>query len=376
MSQRIYFDESGFTGNNLLNKNQTMFSYGSVATCDDEARDFVEYLIKKYGVQNGELKGRQLIKYNKGRKAISEIFDRFQGRIKVSLSNKKYALSGKFFEYIFEPCFSENNSLFYNINFHRFVANILYLEFIARGAGAEEIFLEFENLMRNSDQADLDSLFSTTVHHENSPIMVQIREFALSQKEAIKRELDSLPGDGIGKWILDLTDTALFSLLANWGLEYEQVTAICDDAKPLQHDQQLYNAMINREDKHFSHMGGEKHPITFNLSGPIQLVDSKTYHGVQLADAIAAASVYAVSEVSDKHANEWREFIPDIAIYGSLIPDSDYVDLNKYEVQRNAVVMLELHSRATKNQSLLDGMPEYIHMISQELIHNPLQINV
>jgi hypothetical protein len=376
MSQRIYFDESGFTGNNLLNKNQTMFSYGSVATCDDEARDFVEYLIKKYGVQNGELKGRQLIKYNKGRKAISEIFDRFQGRIKVSLSNKKYALSGKFFEYIFEPCFSENNSLFYDINFHRFVANILYFEFIARGAGAEEIFLEFENLMRNSDQADLDSLFSTTVHHENSPIMVQIREFALSQKEAIKRELDSLPGDGIGKWILDLTDTALFSLLANWGLEYEQVTAICDDAKPLQHDQQLYNAMINRENKHFSHMEGEKHPITFNLSGPIQLVDSKTYHGVQLADAIAAASVYAVSEVSDKYANEWREFIPDIAIYGSLIPDSDYVDLNKYEVQRNADVMLELHSRATKNQSLLDGMPEYIHMISQELIHNSLQINV
>ena len=61
MPQRIYFDESGFTGNNLLNPNQTMFSYGSVATCDDEARDFVEYLIKKYGVQNGELKGGKLI---------------------------------------------------------------------------------------------------------------------------------------------------------------------------------------------------------------------------------------------------------------------------------------------------------------------------
>tara|TARA_R110002074_G_scaffold310829_1_gene481654 strand:+ start:890 stop:2020 length:1131 start_codon:yes stop_codon:yes gene_type:complete len=375
MPQKIYFDESGFTGNNLLNNNQTMFSYGSVATCDDEARDFVEYLIKKYGVQNGELKGSKLIKYNKGRKAISEIFDIFQGRIKVSLSDKKYALSGKFFEYIFEPCFSENNSLFYNINFHRFIANILHLEFVARGAGAEEIFSDFEELMRNSDNPELESLFSTTVHPENSPIMVQIREFALCQKGAIKKELASLPGDGVAKWILDLTNTALFSLLANWGLEHEQLTAICDDAKPLQHDQQLYNAMINREDKHFSHMGGEKHPITFNLSGPIQLVDSKTYHGVQLADAVAAASIYAVSGASDKHAEEWKGIIPDIAIYGSLLPDYDYVDLNRYEVQRNAVVMLELHSRATKNQSLLDGMPEYINIITQELIHNPLQIN-
>jgi hypothetical protein len=58
------------------------------------------------------------------------------------------------------------------------------------------------------------------------------------------------------------------------------------------------------------------------------------------------------------------------------MPDYDHVDLDKYEVKRNAVVMLELHSRAMKNQSLLNGMPEYVHMISQELIYNQLQINV
>lgn len=373
MSQKIYFDESGFTGNNLLNPNQTMFSYGSVATCDEEAKDFVEYLIKKFGVQNGELKGSKLVRYNRGRKAISEIFNRFNGRIKVSLSNKKFALSGKFFEYIFEPCISENNSLFYGINFHRFIANILYLEFIARGAGAEELFVEFEELMRTDSLDRLNSLFSSSVHPENSPIMLQIREFALSQKDAIKKELESFPGDGAGKWVLDLTNTALFSLLATWGLEHEQLTAICDDAKPLQHNQQLYNGMINRTDKHFSHIGGEEQPITFNLSGPIQLVDSTTYHGIQLADAIAAASVYAASGATDKHANEWRELFPDIVIYGSLMPDFKHVDLSRYEVQRNAVTLLELHSRSINGQSLLDGMPEYLRTISQELIYNPLQ---
>lgn len=375
MPQKIYFDESGFTGNNLLSPHQTMFSYGSVACCDEEAKDFVEYLITKYGVQNGELKGANLIKYNKGRKAISEILKKFEGRIKISISNKKYALAAKFFEYIFEPCFSEINSLFYNINFHRFIANMLHMEFVARGAGAEEIFTEFEAIMRNTDQLDLDSLFSSTVHPENSPIMIQIREFAISQKDAIRKELDCLPGDGVGKWILDLTDTALFSLLANWGQEYEQLTAICDDAKPLRHDQQLYNAMINRKDKHFSRIAGEEQPITFNLSGPIQLVNSRVVHGVQLADAIAAASVYAVSGASDNHANQWKEIIPDIAIYGSLMPDYDHVDLNRYEVQRNAVVLLELHSRATKEQSLVEGMLEYVQMVSQQLIYRPLQIN-
>lgn len=373
MPQNIYFDESGFTGNNLLNSSQTVFSYASIASSDEEAKEFVEYLIDKYDIQNGELKGGKLVKYNKGRKAISEIFNRFEGRIKVFLSDKKYALAAKFFEYIFEPCISEKNSSFYNINFHRFIANILYVEFTARGAGAEEIFIEFERLMRSSDKADIELLFNSSIHSDSSPILVQIREFAVSQKEPILQELQTLPGDGIGKWILDLTDTALFSLLANWGVEHEQLTAVCDDAKPLHHDQNLYRAMIDRDDKVFSNVGGEEHPITFNLSGPIQLVDSKTCHGVQLADAIAAASVHAISGNSETHANEWKNIIPDITINGGMFPDIEHVDLEKHEVQRNALLMLELHSRATKKQSLIDGMPDYITLLTQALIHNPLR---
>ncbi len=134
---KIYFDESGFTGNNLLHPNQTIFSYGSVQVADDEAQQFVQSIIKKYNVQGGELKGKNLIKYNKGRRALSEILSHFNGRMKASVSEKKYALAAKFFEYIFEPPLQKNNLLFYKLDFHRFISNILYVEFIARGAGAE-----------------------------------------------------------------------------------------------------------------------------------------------------------------------------------------------------------------------------------------------
>ena len=80
-SQKIYFDESGFTGNNLIHPQQEIFAYASIATNDDEAKSFVNYLIKKYNVQYGELKGKNLIKYNKGRKLIDEIFSEFEGNI-------------------------------------------------------------------------------------------------------------------------------------------------------------------------------------------------------------------------------------------------------------------------------------------------------
>ncbi len=375
MSQKIYFDESGFTGNNLLSPNQEFFSYSSVATNDDEAKDFVEYLIKKYSIQNSELKGRQLVKSSKGRKAISEIMRKFRGRIKISLSNKKYALASKFFEYIFEPCISEQSSMFYDINFHRFIANILYIELATRGAGAEEILLEFESLMRSDEEVNLENIFSSSTHPENSPILVQIREFAENKKSSIKQELDSLADNGLDKWILDLTDSSLFTLLAAWGQEYEQLTAICDDAKPLHHDQQLYKVMINREDKKYLSIAGDDHPITFNLSGSIKLVASKTYHGIQLADTIAAASIFAITNNSDKHALKWRKYISEIIVPGSLFPDINYIDLSELEAQRNAVLLQELHSRSKEGIPLLEGMHEYIQFIGQQLMYNSIIMN-
>lgn len=372
MPQRIYFDESGFTGNNLLHPHQSLFAYASVATNDVEAKDFVERLIRKYGIQNGELKGSKLVKFNKGRKAIDEIFDYFEGRLKVSISNKKFALACKFFEYIFEPCFSDINSLFYKIGFHRFIANILYVEFVARGAGAEEIFSEFEELMRTRDETKLLGIFSSSVHPENSPIITQIREFAQFRASDIREELSSLSDVGVGKWILDLTHTALFTLLANWGAEFDVLTAVCDPSKPLQHEHSLFDAMIGRKDQLFSDAFGEKHPVTFNLSGAIEFLDSKTTHGIQIADAIAAASVYVFSGADDEHAKKWRLILPTIGHYGSIVPDLDEINLKDRRAQRNAIMLLELHSRAKKGVSITEGIPEYMHLVTQRLITHPM----
>ena len=94
-------------------------------------------IIKKYRIQNGEIKGGNLAKGRKGRRAIDEIMESLKGRIKVSISDKKYALAGKFFEYIFEPALQKNNIIFYNANFHKFISTILYLELLSRGSMAE-----------------------------------------------------------------------------------------------------------------------------------------------------------------------------------------------------------------------------------------------
>ena len=374
LAQKIYFDESGFTGNNLLNPDQKYFIYASVASDDQEAREFVENLISKYRIQGGELKGQRLVRFNRGRKAIDEILDHFGDRIKLSISDKKFALACKLFEYIFEPSFSEINSLFYRIDFHKFIANMLYIEFVARGAGAEDIFEEFEERMRTKDESRLDNIFSSSTHPENSPILVQIREFAQYRAEDVRKELQAIEDSGTRKWILDLTHSALFALLANWGTEHEEIVAVCDTSKPLQKDQRLFDVMVGREERVFSDAFGEPHPITFNLAEPVQLRDSKVSHGIQIADAVAAAGAYVFSGASDRYAMEWSDVIGRVGHYGSIVPDMDEVDIHSVKAQRNAVLLTELHSRAKAGRSLVKGMPEYVQIISRQLVATPIKL--
>lgn len=374
MSQKIYFDESGFTGNNLLHSRQNYFAYASVATDDSEARETVERIIRKYNIQGGELKGSKLVKFAKGRKAITEILDAFEGRIKVSVSDKKFALAAKFHEYIFEPCYSDISSLFYDVGFHRFIANVLYMEFITRGAGAEELFAEFEVLMREGNGQTLETIFSSSAVAEHSGTIRLIREFAQKRLQDIRGELASLANGETGKWVLDLTNSALFTLLANWGVEYEVITAVCDHSKPLQHNQELFTSMVGNTTRTFSELAGQQHPITFNLSGPVEFAASHEAHGIQIADAIAAAAVYVFSGGKDESADHWRQIIARHAHYGSVVPDMSEVKLELQRAQLNALLLQHLHQRAMQDMSIIEGMPQVISDITRRLRASPFSM--
>ena len=97
-----------------------------------------------------------------------------------------------------------------NISAQRKSENVILITL--DGARTQEIFGEFEELMRTRDENKLQKIFSSSVHPENSPIITHIREFAQFRSNDIREELSSLSNAGVGKWILDLTNTALFTL--------------------------------------------------------------------------------------------------------------------------------------------------------------------
>jgi hypothetical protein len=63
-----------------------------------------------------------------GRRAARFLFEKLVDRSITAVSDKRFSLAGKLYEYIFDPVV-EGNSALYNVGFHKCVTNLLYSQF-------------------------------------------------------------------------------------------------------------------------------------------------------------------------------------------------------------------------------------------------------
>lgn len=373
MELKIFCDESGFTGNRLLDKEQPIFTYASVLSTDEDAKNFVNYIIDKYNIQNGEIKSNKLLQYENGKKALDEIFEYLKdGRFKICICDKKYSIAGKFFEYIFEPSLANKNSIFYNLDFHRFITDGLHLALTLEDKPAEDLFDEFYTIVKEGVETPTMDLFQP-LSNSTHPLLDQIKTFSYYHKNSFINEMDGYLGNGSGKWLLDLTTTCLFSSLAQWGEKINSLDVYCDDSKPLNANQDIFNAMIGRiEKKSQIHEKLEiEQPITFNLKQPISMIDSKIAHGIQLADAIAGIFNFAYKNVKkdDPYAKKWMQKILDdkSALVTFLGGDFSNASILTFEGKRNWYILNLLTDKSKEKLNLLDGIENEILEIDRYL---------
>ncbi len=372
----LYFDESGFTGENLLHEEQTTFSYSSINIDPVEAESFVKETIEKHKIQNGELKAVKLIRRERGKRLIIDILEQFQDKIKISVHDKKFALSAKFFEYIFEPVIAQKSSIFYQLNFHKYIANSIYVSYISNDKLVVDMINIFEKLMREKSSNYLDELIllSTKEEYNNSKsynYIKKILSFIKIHKEVIYQEVLELPS-----WTVDLSITSLNALFSSWGELKQPIVAYCDKSKPIDEQKEIFDGMMGRTDIIYSPFFTDNHkpiPITYNLK-EINLVDSKEYHGVQIADIIATASSYSLKlyQQEDEFIKRVRSILLPKLVYGSVFPDFDEINLERLDVQLNAIIFEELFARSEEQTHILKNIESYILHTKNSLLLNPV----
>lgn len=364
--QHIYCDESGSTGNKLLDRNQPIFSFATIAISPEEAQECVDKIIFDFKVQGGELKASKLLSRPKGKEAITRVLELQHDCMRVSLYDKKYSLACNIFEYTFEPVLASYSSIFYSIDFNKFIATILYLHLVAKARFAEKIFEDFEILMRELSDESASFLFSAIRLPKEDGVLDLIRQFCFHNRRAIKDQLTSLRRHRIGKWVLDLTLTALVIHLGIWGEKHQQLEVYCDRTKTLEGSEDLFKTMIDREEKIYSFFDQEQ-AMTFNLIKDISLVNSHDHPGVQLADIAAGAIPFALQNPGDPEAKKWREYFPEI-LCRPVWPEKRYIDLAEVSVQRNMMLLQELVHRSERGLPLEEGLVEFLYSITNYLI--------
>jgi uncharacterized protein DUF3800 len=297
----IYCDEAGYTGYNLLEENQPYFVYAALNLEEAEAINFRNHLKKKYNLQ-GELKGRNLVRSNNGRKAIQELYESHVNNVRLVYHHKKYALACKYFEYVFEPALSNYNTFFYRQSFHRFISHLVYISFEASNKRAEDIFWAFQELLRGNNK---DGLFQLLKEKDlPNQLIALISEFTILQRNSVLNEITT---DGtIDFWVLDLAQTALYNLLCNWSEQVGGLSVICDVSQPLKDavNRNPLFSTLNADLKYWDPLGQGKMPLNFTLNEQIHFSSSGKCYGLQLAD-IFASSVYWTLNNPDDYLSKY-----------------------------------------------------------------------
>ena len=352
----ISCDESGFSGNDMLGSGQSHFSYASHDLSLDEAQVLLTEARAKFPVRMPELKASKLLKSKQGRALLLHVLGAMKGRYIATLYEKKLALACKWFEYIYEPILQENNSIFYENNLHRFVAMFIFMQMQRSGAHIDKLALEFETFMRTFDPSTAPTLFGSGEDRE--PLMEQILCFARGYNVGIVSEARSLHESGAGKWVLDLSITALFSHLATWGERHPQIEVICDDSKPLRALSSVTDGMINRTDEVYVTMGKRRVRLTWNMAGPVAFASSASHAGIQLADLVAGVACALPTGPSNPDLAPLAECALPHLHPDCILPDYDVLDLEGEEAPVNWMVLESLATRADAGVDPLDGMAQ------------------
>lgn len=126
----IYFDESGQTGEKLLDADQPFFSIGSTDLTQQEASAL---LAAHFPTYNGdELKFRKLFRRPSGRRALLSFagaVSQLEGRLFCYFVDKRFAMLVKMVDWLIEPLTSDRGYDWYKGDFGRRFCNMFYYAF-------------------------------------------------------------------------------------------------------------------------------------------------------------------------------------------------------------------------------------------------------
>jgi hypothetical protein len=304
----VAFDESGHSGENLLDRQQPIYALAGVCLDEGVANDFVAELLKDR--QATELKFTSLRKGSSGRRLVLDALKSehlvLENR-RLSVSEKGWFLAGKVIDLLVEPIIP-SSAVFYENGMHQLSADWLYFqaaeevgverwqEFLkvfvaaARGQGDDKQIVMAELAERLQE---IQGFEGTTTARVLAPVPASVDYLA-----------KHLSGPG-AKDQLEPALTALVGHLEAWSERLgEPFRVVHDDSKVIE----IWVEEIMRwSDPRIEPVSIESDVATFRLpllATNIEFATSETTPAIQLADILAGAVAWWLKDLTAGSEND------------------------------------------------------------------------
>jgi hypothetical protein len=356
----VYCAESGFSGPNLYHDNIAYFVYAGVAIEPDEAEAVLARLKGYYKRFQGEVKFSSLVKKDEGLGALDWLLKEYGEKAKVWFAHKKFATAGKFFEYVIEPIVTDLSQFFYFHDFHRFVANILYVGMLAQERRADELLSDLQHMVKERNTTGLKRLLGTNATTEEPhEALDNIAAIAVGYRDIVLEELGSIAAMGNpGVWMMDLTVAACITIARAHAEEHDSITIYCDDSKPLKEGLDTVARLASADLSPVLAPMGWNSGEPAKFAGPITLVKaSEKMAGVQIADLFAGMAREVLTNETGNPANRWRDAVwKEVILQNHVKPEPRYIDPSRAMTRVNGRVLAELAWRARAGENPIEGM--------------------
>lgn len=289
--EKLFFDESGYTGEDLLNREQPTFAYASTALPDGDAASLLSSCFAFS--RASELKHSRLSKSWRGQDAIVNFVQRASGSslpVNVYLAHKEYALLTYLTDFPIEELFHRSGLNFWEKGFNIALSNAMF--FGLRGADAPNVLTpilrDFQDLYNSREHGDWLKFYRGIENfYKKYPQYRSIMIYLLASCEILGYDYfrDMQPHT------CDLAFTAFLAIAMEWSeMTSCKFDVIHDSSSQLAKQEWLWSAVFSTYMAPFVHRKFDK-TTTFPLKvKSVSFAQSQDHHQLQVCDIVAGAT--------------------------------------------------------------------------------------
>ena len=322
----IFLDESGYTGEDLLNKHQPFFVLASLNLDESECKILKKQYFSK--VKSKELKYSSLKKHKNQQDIIIDFLSYFlklENNYQVSIGHKKYVLVQKMVDFLIEPFVYEMGEDLYLSGQNIALSNLLYFSLPAFGGNRffEELLLRFQLFMREPNILNFEKLFSLINHVYGNKSLDEILDLI--------RPCYNIIGQGLIYLVppnsLDLSFTFGLAMMFNWRNSFNgDIVLIHDNTSNMSKQIAEWNAIMNNDIEKQT-LGWDRRTLNLPINIKETIFDSsENWAGLQIADILAGSAAHSAkwmvskNKAKDNFGENIFGLFKDVVLSLSLLP--------------------------------------------------------